>query len=78
MAKQIDVLNIYIQHVRQADGTYVTSLAWDGAVSDPAGANQAEKSPSVIRKNETYDGNKNGATIVTECFDSAKTEGGVA
>ena len=75
--KQIDVLNIYIQRARQDDGTYKDTLMWDGNVSDPAGANQEAKTPTVVRKREKYDGGKLLSVVLTECFNSMKKEGGV-
>lgn len=76
--KQIDVLNIYIKHVRQDDGTYKDTLQWDGNVSNPAGANQEEKTPTAVRKIEKYDGAKLLSVVLTECIKAIKKEGGVA
>jgi len=81
MAKQIDRMSIVVNHVRQGDGSYVTSVAGvQACCSDPDASNPTDKIQRCVEgvALPTYGGADTCAALVTSCFNNTKTAGGVA
>lgn len=79
MAKQLSVIRNIILTIRK-DAQDNTVKAWraEGSVSDPAAANDMDKSGGPVAADFAYDANDTQAQIETKAEDALKAKAGIA